>query len=93
MVILEEVSTVEERAYDGLYCLVTDTKEEELSAEKAVSVYREKEEIEESFRVIKSYLKVRPVFVSKAVRVKAHVNICILGYLLMKTIDRQVCGR
>lgn len=92
-VTLEETPAARDGTYDGLYCLITDADEGELSAEKAISVYREKEEIEECFKVIKSYLKVRPVFVSKHIRVRAHVTICMLGYLLTKTIDRQVCGK
>jgi len=55
-----------------------------------ISYYRRKNKIEEAFREIKHYLKLRPVFVTREKRVKAHVAICVLGYLLLNTLDEKL---
>jgi len=55
--------------------------ESKLSAEEAIGAYR-KNVVEEAFRVIKSEVKIRPVRVRAETRIKDHVNVCVLAYLL-----------
>lgn len=49
--------------------------------------YREKNKIEEAFREMKSQLALRQIHLTRPERVKAHVSICILTYLLLNTIE------
>jgi len=57
---------------------------------EVISYYRRKNKIEQAFREIKHYLKLRPVFITREKRVKAHVAICVLGYLLLNTLDEKL---
>lgn len=77
---------------DGLLCFVTNESPEKLKAEEVIRYYRRKNKIEEAFREIKDYLQLRPVFVTREKRVKAHVTICVLAYLLLNTIDEKLKG-
>lgn len=71
---------------NGFLCFVTNQPAENLSPVEVINYYRRKNKIEEAFREIKHYLKIRPVFVTREKRVKAHVAICVLGYLLLNTL-------
>ncbi|MBS3977153.1 MAG: IS1634 family transposase, partial [Syntrophomonadaceae bacterium] len=75
---------------NGFLCFVTNQPAENLSPGEVISYYRRKNKIEEAFREIKHYLKLRPVFVTREKRVKAHVVICVLGYLLLNTLDEKL---
>ncbi|KJS47855.1 MAG: hypothetical protein VR66_14685, partial [Peptococcaceae bacterium BRH_c23] len=52
--------------------------------------YREKNKIEEAFREMKSQLALRPIYLTRPERVKAHVTICILAYLLINSIEMML---
>lgn len=56
-------------------------------AASLVRAYREKVVIESSFRDIKSFVEVGPVYVWKEKHVKAHYSLCVLAHLLNRTID------
>lgn len=75
---------------NGFLCFVTNQPAENLSPVEVINYYRRKNKIEEAFREIKHYLKIRPVFVTREKRVKAHVAICVLGYLLLNTLDEKL---
>jgi len=78
---------------DGFWMLVTNLSEQNsqkefiISSEKALRPYREKVIIEDAFRDIKSFLEVAPVYVRLEKHVKAHYTICVLAYLLNRTIS------
>ena len=76
---------------DGFWLLVTNHSEKQdqkfkLCAEEAIAPYREKEIIEEAFKEIKSFIKIEPVFVWTEDHVKAHYTICVLAYLINRTL-------
>lgn len=55
-----------------------------------IEIYRGKWVLEQTFREIKSVLKVRPVRHRKDKRVEVHIWICVLGYLLVKIVEMEV---
>ena len=67
---INEEKIAEEALYDGYYSIVTSEKE--LSDQEIRDIYKGLWEIEESFKVIKSELKTRPVFVSTEDHIEAH---------------------
>ena len=75
---------------DGLTCFYTNTKKDDFAACDIIRQYREKNAVEEGFREIKGVLELRPVYLSLEDRVKAHVTICILAYLLWNTLEKRV---
>ncbi|PHJ37379.1 hypothetical protein P378_16545, partial [Desulforamulus profundi] len=54
---------------------------------EVIQRYRAKNKIEEVFREMKSQLALRPIHLTRPERVKVHVSICILAYLLVNTME------
>ncbi|MCD4819545.1 MAG: hypothetical protein K8S23_12725 [Candidatus Cloacimonetes bacterium] len=80
---------------DGFWLLVTNHTEKEgvkykLTLENAVKPYREKVIIESSFRDIKSFIKVSPVYVWTEKHVKAHFTICVLAHFLNRILTMRL---
>ncbi len=70
---------------DGLSCFLTNVAD--LKPAQVILAYRRKSKIEEAFREIKSYLQIRPFYLTREERVRAHVSICVLGYLLLNALE------
>jgi transposase len=66
------------RKLAGIFLIITNTG---LKERDAVSAYKEQWEIERSFRTIKSFLEIRPVFHRKSERIEVHVLVCVLSLL------------
>ena len=45
-------------------------------------IYRLKNRIEESFKIISDFVEIEPFYVYKPEHVKAHFKICVLSYLV-----------
>ncbi len=80
---------------DGFWLLVTNHFEEgkqgfEVKSEEAIAPYREKEVIEEAFRDIKSFVEIEPIHVWTEEHVRAHYSICVLSYLIDRTITNRL---
>ena len=80
---------------DGFWLLVTNHSEKEddefkLKTEEAITPYREKEIIEEAFKNIKSFVMIEPVFVWTEYHVKAHYTVCVLTYLINRTLTMRL---
>jgi transposase len=75
---------------DGCYLLrtnVTDWSDEDLW-----KAYIQLTEAEDAFRIQKSDLRIRPVWHQKEERVRAHIFVCFLSFVLWKTLG-QLCKR
>ncbi len=81
----------EEEKYDGYYAIVTS--ELDMEDERIIEIYRGLWRIEESFKITKSDLSTRPVYLSKDDHIKAHFLVCfvslVLARLLEKKLDRK----
>ena len=71
----------------GRFLIVTNT---DLTEEGIVSAYKEQWQIERSFRTIKSFIEIRPVYHRKEERIKAHVFVCVLSLLLSRIIEKRL---
>jgi transposase len=58
-------------------------------AEKIILAYREKTKIEDAFKHIKSFLKIRPFFVNTDAHVRAVYNISVLAYFINKDLAER----
>ena len=67
-----------------------DVKVPPLTGEEIASTYRVLNQIETCFRMLKSNIGLRPMFVWTAQHIKAHVDICVLALLLMRIIQKQL---
>ncbi len=59
-------------------------------AREVISWYRRKNKVEEAFHEIKSHLDLRPVFLTRSERVRAHVTVCILAYFLYNDMELRL---
>ena len=80
---------------DGFWLLVTNHAERkgkafEVKTEETIEPYREKEVIEEAFKDIKSFVEIEPTFVWTQDHVKAHYTICVLSYLINRTLTLRL---
>lgn len=77
----------EEEALDGYYVIVTSEYKE--SDDKIIDMYRGLWKIEESFRVTKSDLEARPVFVSTQDHIEAHFLICFVALVIARILEMK----
>lgn len=77
----------EDARYDGYYCLITS--ELEMPACRIIEIYRGLSEIEDNFKVAKSDLDIRPVFVSREDRINAHVLTCFISLVIIRLIQKK----
>lgn len=75
----------EEAKYDGLYAVCTNLED---SVEDIVKVNHRRWEIEESFRIMKTDFKSRPVFHSKDEMIKAHFVTCFLALIVYRYLEK-----
>lgn len=85
---INEEKIAEEALYDGYYSIVTSEKE--LSDKEIRDIYKGLWEIEESFKIIKSEFKTRPVFVSTEEHIQAHFLICFVTLLVMRVLEQLI---
>ena len=73
-------------ASEGAYLLRTNLAD--WTAEDLWKAYIQLTEAEAAFRIQKSDLLVRPIWHQKEERVKAHILVCFLAYVLWKTLEK-----
>ena len=76
----------EEEKYDGYYAIVTS--ELDMEDEKIIEMYRGLWEIEESFKITKSDLETRPVYLSRQDHIEAHFLICFISLVLARLLEK-----
>lgn len=82
---LNEGKIQEAAKYDGYYAVVTDRME--LTTEEVMVIYRGQWKIEESFRVLKTDLQARPVFVWTDEHIKGHIAMCYVSLCIMRYLQ------
>jgi transposase len=75
-----------EHFLEGKFFLKTRLTAEQMSTAEVIRTYKGLSEIERAFRILKDPLKLRPIFHWTDRRVRAHVVICVLAYLLQKVM-------
>ena len=74
--------------FDGFFCIVTS--ELDYDRNKIHEVYGELSKIEESFRICKSDLNARPMFVHTDEHIIAHFIICFAALLIIRLIELKL---
>ncbi|WP_172623459.1 IS1634 family transposase [Arabiibacter massiliensis] len=85
---LDEEKIAADEAMDGYYCIVTS--ETYMDERDVIELYRGLWRIEETFRVTKSTLDARPVYVSREDRIRAHFMICYAALVIMRLIQADL---
>lgn len=77
-----------EAQFDGFYALCVPEKMEG-NIEDILKISKGRWEIEESFRIMKSEFKARPVYLRREDRIKAHFVICYLALLVYRILEKE----
>jgi len=79
------------RSLDGFSLLVAHPKVT-ASAVELVRLYRAKDVVEKDFQIIKSLLKLRPVWHHNDAKVRAHVTLCMLALALERLLQERLAN-
>ncbi len=79
-----------ETAYDGFYAVCTNLEDDALAIIKA---NKRRWEIEESFRIMKSEFKARPVYLQRDDRIKAHFTTCFISLIIYRILEKKLSDK
>ena len=85
---LNEEKIKEDEAWDGLKGILTNNST--LTDEELIHQYTNLWQVEESFRITKHDLKIRPIYHWKPSRIKAHLAISFIAYTLVRYLEHRV---
>ena len=89
--VLDEEKIAQDAQWDGIYGMVTDLPVEKIGdIREILSHYRSLWRIEESFRISKSGLKIRPIFHSKEERIRAHISLVYMAYACIRHLQMRL---
>lgn len=82
---IDEVKVALDAQWDGLHGIITNIKDD--SAESLIARYCRLWIIEESFRINKYTLEMRPIFHWKPERIQAHIAICYMTFAVLRFLQ------
>ena len=83
----DEEQLQREEIYDGFYAVITNL---EGDVSEIIRINKQRWEIEESFRIMKTEFEARPVYVRRADRIKAHFMTCYISLLLYRLLEKKL---
>ncbi len=91
LVVTQKADVIEqEKLIDGHYFIQTEVKEHQLDSHEVITAYKSLQKVERVFRVLKNNIELRPIYVRKEKRIKGHVFICFLTYLIECLLERTL---
>jgi transposase len=88
LITLNEEKIKEDEAWDGLKGIITNNTI--LSNEELIHQYSNLWQVEESFRITKHDLKIRPIYHWKPSRIRAHLAISFIAYTLVRHLEYKI---
>jgi transposase len=85
----EHKAKIEDSLFDTNGFLGILTNNHDLQGETLIEKYKELWRIEESFRLMKSQLEVRPMFHWTEKRISGHLVMCFLAFVFMRELERR----
>lgn len=85
---LDENKILEEEKVDGYYMIVSS--EFDKTPDEIIDIYRGLWRIEETFKVTKSELDARPVYVSRKEHIEAHFLTCYIALVLSRVLQYKL---
>ena len=89
--ILDIEKIKEDEKYDGYYGLITS--ELDNSDTSIIEAYKGLWRIEESFKITKSVLDTRPIFLRTEPHINAHFLICFIALLIARIVEMRLLGK
>lgn len=87
----DEEKLREEERFDGYYAIVTSEWQKE--DEEIIEIYRGLWRIEEAFKVTKSDLEARPVYLSRNDHIEAHFLICFVALVIVRLLVLRLANK
>lgn len=78
----------QEKQFDGFFGIQTNL--ENINAKEILSTYRGLWQVEQTFRIVKSNLEIRPVFHYNTDRIRAHFLICYMSLALIRYVEFEL---
>ena len=88
---LDQERIEEEERYDGYYAIVTSELDD--TDEHILSMYRGLWHIEESFKITKTVLGSRPIFLRSEDHINAHFLTCFISLLIARLVEKRLNGK
>lgn len=82
---LEQIK--KEEMYDGFYAVITNLDGD---IREIININKQRWEIEENFRIMKTDFEARPVYVRREDRIKAHFMTCYMSLLLYRLLEKKL---
>lgn len=79
-----------EEKYDGFYAVITNL---EGDIGEILKINRQRWEIEENFRIMKTDFEARPIYVRREDRIKAHFLTCYISLLVYRLLEKKIGNR
>jgi transposase len=87
-VIIDEKKIEQASQWDGLHGVITNIKE--MEAIEIINHYHELWQIEETFRISKHDLRIRPIYHWTSRRIKSHIAICFISLVCLRVLAHRV---
>jgi len=87
----DEEKLRKEEALDGYYAIFTSEYKE--TDERIIEIYRGLWKIEESFKITKSDLSSRPVYLSRKEHIEAHFLTCFISLVIARILEKKLNGK
>lgn len=84
----DQATVDKEQKWDGLYGIATSDLN--LSRDDALKAYRTLWKIEQSFRVMKTDLRIRPIFHWTPKRIEGHFVLCLIAYAMERNLEKML---
>jgi transposase len=91
ILVLDTKKIEEEEKYDGYYAIVTSELDD--SDEHIFDMYRGLWQIEETFKVTKSVLGTRPLYLRLEEHINAHLLTCFISLLIARIVEMKLGGK
>ena len=76
-----------EEMYDGFYAVITNL---EGDVSEILKINKQRWEIEENFRIMKTEFEAHPVYVRRDDRIKAHFMTCYISLLIYRLLEKKI---
>ena len=78
--------------YAGIVYRNPPSGKTELTPEEIVHAYHDLVQIEDCFKIMKSNLNLRPMFLRTPLRIQGHILICVLSLIVLRLLARRLRG-
>ena len=87
---IDEEAAAEEARYDGFYAMMHNL--DEAGTGDVLKIAKGRWEIEESFRITKTQMRARPIYLARKDRIGAHLLIVFIALLFYRILERKLDG-